>query len=47
MDTGDRVWANVICQMAEHNSIHKRGFEILRKDNLQPALDALRNKKQN
>lgn len=41
VDAGDRAWANVIGQMAEHDAVHQRRTKVFRKDDLQSALDAL------
>lgn len=42
MDAAHRAGADVIGQMAEHDSIHQRRPEIFREVDLQSALDALR-----
>lgn len=38
VDASNRAWANVICQMTQHNSVHQKGAEVFRKNNFQSAL---------
>lgn len=41
VDAADRARANVIGQMAEHDTVHQRRSKVFRKDDFQSALDAV------
>lgn len=42
VDARDRAGVKVIGEVAEHNSVHQKRSQVLREDELQSALDALR-----
>lgn len=46
MDAGDRPWADVVGQVAEHNAVHECGPEVFMEGHFQPHFDALGNGKQ-
>lgn len=45
MDAGNWARVEVIGEVAEHNPIHQKRSQVLREDELQSALDALRGEK--